>query len=88
MNRIQEVVIKPIRPQQGLIGFVSFVLDGSLFVSSIGLHERLDGQGYRLTYPTKKCGTTNIELFHPITRELSKEIESMVFAEAMRLFRK
>lgn len=65
----------PIKPTNGLIGFASVLLDNSLYLGSIGIHTRLDGQGLRLTYPTK--GTINV--FHPTTKELSKIIEQAVF---------
>ena len=71
-NLISEVQIVPVKPNNGLIAFASFVLDGKLYLSSIGIHKKLDGSGYRLTYPTKKAG---LNIFHPISKELGKEIE-------------
>ena len=86
MNKIEKIVIQPVIPNRGLIGFVSFVLDGKLQFSSIGLHVRMDESGYRLTYPTKKVGDRTFTLFNPLTHELSKDIETAVFAAAKQYF--
>lgn len=51
---VSEVNIQLIKPCDGLVGFASVVLDGQIYLSSIGIHQRLDGTGYRITYPTKK----------------------------------
>jgi len=83
---ITEVNITPIKPQNGLIAFASVVLDGCLFLGSIGLYARLDGTGYRLTYPTKKIGATNLNIYHPINKLLAKEIEKAVLDKAKTLF--
>lgn len=77
---VSEVQIIPIKPRDGLVAFASLVIDGKLYVSSIGVHTKLSG-GYRITYPTKKVGTRSIQLFHPITRELGREIEEVVIAK-------
>ena len=46
---ISEVNISLIKPQNGLIGFASLILEGNFYIGSIGVHQRLDGSGYRLT---------------------------------------
>lgn len=79
---ISEIHIVPIKPNNGLIGFASVLLNDSLYLGSIGIHTRLDGQGLRLTYPTK--GTINI--FHPTTKQLSKVIEEAVLDRAYSIF--
>jgi len=56
MEKVTEVQIKVIKPKEGLLGFASLVLNDSLYLSSIGIYGRLDGSGYRITYPTKKVG--------------------------------
>ena len=75
--QISEVQIIPIKANNGLVGFASFVLNNSLFLSSIGIYTRLDG-GYRLTYPTKKVGGINSSIFHPITKEMGQKIEMII----------
>lgn len=78
--KISEVQIIPIKPQNGLVAFVSFVLEGNLYLSSIGIVTRPEG-GYRLVYPTKKVGIRNINIFHPINKEFSQSIEKEVIGK-------
>lgn len=78
--QISEVNIHLIKPQGGLIAFASLIVDDSLFLSGIGIHCKLDGCGYRLTYPTRKAGQQSFEVFHPINRATGMEIERAVFA--------
>ncbi len=88
MTHISEIEIIPIKPQNGLLAFANFVLDEKFFLSSIAVHSRLDGNGYRLTYPTKNVGNKPLNLFHPINREVSKEVEKAViqkFKEVMQI---
>lgn len=77
MTNVNEIQIQFVKPQDGLIAFASIVLDNQLYLSSIGIFTKLDG-GYRLTYPTKKVGETSLQIFHPITKELSELIEQAV----------
>lgn len=86
MEKVTEVQIKVIKPKDGLLGFASLVLNNSLYLSSIGIYSRLDGFGYRITYPTKKVGNTDLQIFHPITRQLSQEIELAVTNKAKEVF--
>lgn len=78
--KISEIQIIPIKPQEGLVAFVSFVLDNNLYLSSIGIITRSEG-GYRLVYPTKKVGIRNINIFHPINREFAESIEKEVIGK-------
>lgn len=84
--QISEVQIKPTKPRDGLIGFASLVINKSLYLSSIGIFTRLNGQGYRITYPTKKVGSLDMQVFHPISKELGKEIEKEVIKKAEDIF--
>ena len=77
--KISEVNIILIKPRNGLIGFASLVINDALFLSSIGIHQKLNGNGYRLTYPTKKTGTNDMDIFHPINRETGKALEDTIF---------
>jgi len=74
---ISEIQIIPIKPQDGLVAFASFVLDDNLYLGSIGILTRPEG-GYRLLYPTKKVGIRNINIFHPINKEFAQSIEKEV----------
>jgi stage V sporulation protein G len=76
-NRISEIQIIPIKPQNGLIGFASLVLDGNLYLGSIGIMTRLNG-GYRLTYPTKTVGSRELNIYYPINKQFADAIEKEV----------
>jgi DNA-binding cell septation regulator SpoVG len=65
----------------GLVGFANIVMDGVLNLRGIGIYERIDGQGYRLTYPMKGNGYA----FHPLTTELSRDIEQAIFRDMKRV---
>ena len=82
---ITEVNIIPIKPQDGLIAFASVVVNESLYLSSIAIYTRLDGS-YRLLYPTKKLGERLVNLFHPISRETSRQIEDAIFKKCYEIF--
>lgn len=78
--KISEIQIIPVKPVDGLLAFVSFVLEDNLYLSSIALLTRPEG-GYRLVYPTKKVGIRNINIYHPINKEFAKLIEKEVFVK-------
>jgi len=86
--RITEIQIIPIKPQNGLVAFASFVLDGSLYLGSIGIVTRPNG-GYRLVYPTKKVAEKNLNIFYPINRDFALAIENEVvkqFEDVMKKY--
>lgn len=81
---ISEVQIDFIKPNNGLIGFASFVVDGSFYISSIAILTKLKGEGYRLTYPSKG----NFTICHPINKQASKEIEAAIFSKLNDVMKK
>ncbi len=83
---ITKIEILPIRPSNGLIAFASIEIDNRLYISSIGIHRKLNGSGYRITYPGKKIGKHNITICHPIEPKLSREIEHSICNKAQELF--
>ena len=83
--RISEIQIIPIKPQNGLVALASFVLDGNLYLGSIGVFTRPEG-GYRLTYPTKAVGSKSMNIFYPINKTFAQEVEKTIinrFEEVM-----
>ena len=84
--KITEIQITPIKPKDGLVGFASVVIENSLYLGFIGVYTRLDGSGYRLTYPTKKIGDNSINIYHPINKETSRAIEQAVFNKLKEIF--
>lgn len=87
-TRVSEVQIIPIKPVDGLVAFASCVIDSKLFVGSLGVHKLLDGTGYRITYPTKKLASRQINYYHPITRDAAVAIEEAVAAKCVELFKR
>jgi len=77
MERITEIQITPIKPRDGLIAFVSFVLDNRLYLGSVGIATRVQG-GYRLVYPTKRTANRNMNVFHPINKAFAEAIQNEV----------
>lgn len=82
--KISEVQIDFVKPNNGLIGFASFVIDGDVYISSVAIHSRLNGEGYRLTYPCKG----NFTICHPINKQASKEIEAAIFSKLNDVMKK
>lgn len=83
---IDEVNITPVKPNDGLVAFASCVIDGRIYVGSIGVHKLLDGSGYRITYPSKKIGSHQLNFFHPVTKEMGMLIERAITAKCVELF--
>jgi len=82
--KISEVNIEFIKPQDGLIAFASFVIEDSFYISSVAIHCKLDGGGYRLTYPSKGKHI----LCHPINKKASQVIEEAVFNKLKNVMNK
>lgn len=82
---ITEIQITPIKPQNGLVALASVVFDNSLYLGSIGVYARLDGSGYRITYPTKKLNGRDFNVYHPINRTTALTIEQAVLEKAEKV---
>ena len=82
--KITEIHIHPVTPHKGLVAFANIVLEGQLFLASIAVHEKRDGTGYRITYPTKGKGY----LFHPIDKPLSRALEQAIIHEVKTVLSK
>lgn len=76
--RITEVQIMPIKANDGLVAFASVLFDSCLYLGSIGVHKRIDGSGYRITYPNKAVAGKNMDIYHPINKETSRLIEEAI----------
>ena len=83
---ISEVQVQPVKPVDGLIAFASVLLDGQLYLSSMAVYRRLDNTGYRITYPAKRIGGRQLNVYHPITRELGELIEQAITAKCVEIF--
>lgn len=80
--QISEIQIIPIKPNNGLVAMASVVVENSLYLGSIGIHTKLNGNGFRITYPTKSLSGKNFNVFHPINRNVALEIEQAIIAKA------
>ncbi|MCA9388963.1 septation protein SpoVG family protein [Candidatus Berkelbacteria bacterium] len=85
--KLSEIEIIPVKPQGGLVAFASLVVNDSIYLGSIGIHQRLSG-GYRVVYPTKKVGVRDVSIFHPINRMTGKLIETAIVEKCEELFEK
>lgn len=77
---ITEIHIVPVKPNSGLVGFASCVIEKCLYLGSIGIFTRPDGS-YRLVYPTKKIGEKNINIFYPINSKLGQKLEQEIISK-------
>lgn len=84
--KVSEVQVVPIKPVNGLVAFAGCIIDDQLYVGSIGVHKKLDGSGYRLTYPTKMVGSHKVNFYHPIAKEAGLALETAVSEACQRLF--
>lgn len=75
---ITEVEIFPVKFHSGLFAFASVVINNHIYLGSIAVHKKLSG-GLRITYPTRKSNDTNFQIFHPISKEASSQIETAIF---------
>jgi DNA-binding cell septation regulator SpoVG len=66
-----------VKPNNGLVAFVSCILDNKWHVGNIAVYTRLGG-GYRLVYPTKKIKEENFNIFHPIRKDVGDKVEQEV----------
>lgn len=78
--QLSEIQVVPVKAKDGLVGFASLVYDNNLYLGSIGIFTRPQG-GYRLTYPTRKGTTGNFNVFHPINRQVSDQIEQAIISK-------
>ncbi len=77
LKMISEVQIVPVKADNGLIGFASFVLYETIYCGSVGIFSRPSG-GYRLVYPTRKVMGRDIDVYYPISRQVGLTIEQAV----------
>lgn len=83
--KITEVQLTPIKPKDGLVAFASVVIDNNVYLGSIGVHTRIDGSGYRITYPKKLVSDKQIDIYHPINKTAGQLIEAAIMAKAKQL---
>ena len=83
---VKEIQVIPVKPHNGLIAFASCVVDGKLYLGSIAIYTKLNGEGFRLVYPTKKIGDTNIPIFHPVNKDTAEAIQKAIIGKLESLY--
>ncbi len=78
--KISEVQIIPVKPNNGLVAFASFVIGDAIYFSSIAVMTRPNGD-YRLLYPTKKVSGRDISIYYPINKEVGRAIQEAVITK-------
>jgi len=78
---ITKVTIRKVVPKEGLVGFVSFVLDDCLYLGNIAIFSRLNQTTYRLVFPEKKVKDKVISLFHPVNSDFYFKLEEIINKE-------
>lgn len=78
---LSELVIRPLPPSSSsLIGFGSCIVNGSLRITSIGLHISPEGGLNPLNWPTKKVGNGYVFYAQPLNEEIA-ELFRVAFEE-------
>ncbi len=88
VTTVSEVTIIPIRATNGLVAFASCVVDGKIYIGGIGIYTKLDGTGYRLTYPNKKVNQNSVRLVYPINKEVGDKILTSIIDKYEELLKK
>ena len=86
---LSEIQIVPTKPKNGLVAFVSFVLNNQFFVGDIAIYTKIEGVGFRLVYPNKILfNGLRINCFKPITKGSGEAIEQAVLSQFENLIEK
>lgn len=62
-----------------LIGFVSFVINGDLFMNCMGVHLNKDKESVRIAYPKRSRKEVKMNVFNPINNKFSNKVSKEVF---------
>jgi len=74
---VTNIEIIPVRPKDGLVAFANCTIDNQLSIASIAIYTRMKG-GYRLVFPGKKLGDTQVNYVVPTSRESYTAIENAI----------
>jgi stage V sporulation protein G len=86
MNKLEisEIQILPVKPQNGLIAFCSFVLNNQFYIGDVAIYGRPSGNGLRLVYPNRRLANGKaVSCIHPI----SKDVGDHITEEVLRKYR-
>lgn len=85
--RITQIDFTPIPNENGLVGFMKIILNDCYLLEGIAVYICKDRQGYRVTYPNRKCGQKSIPIHYPTKPEISRMIETRVNEEVSKYYR-
>lgn len=82
MTSVKEVEVTFVKPKGGFIGFASCVVDDKWYFGNIAIYTCLEGEDYKVMYPTKKLKNgQNINTVHPINKEAEQAIKKAILAK-------
>ncbi len=84
---INEINILPVKPQNGLVAFASFVINNQIYIGNIAVYSSFTTEdGFRLVYPDKVLPNgKRISCVHPISRDAGESIKRAVVARYLEL---
>lgn len=84
---ISEIKIIPIKPQNGLVGFASLVLNNQFYIGNLGIYSAPSSkEGFRVTFPNKKLASGQVvDCFHPINKEAEEAVSSAIIKKYLDL---
>lgn len=84
---ISEIQIIPIKPQNGLVGFTSCVINNQFYVGNIAIYTSPSSAGgFRLVFPQKKLASGQVvDCFHPINKEAGELVSTAIIKKYVEL---
>lgn len=76
--QVRDIRISLVNGRNGLVGFVSCLVNESIRIDSIAIHQLANKTGYRIVYPRDK---RNRLYYFPINQKLRKQLEDAIFNE-------
>lgn len=84
---VSEIQIIPIKPQNGLVGFASAVINQQFRIANIAIYTSPSSKlGFRLVFPNKKLASGQvIDCFYPITKEAGELVSAAIIKKYVEL---
>jgi len=84
---VKEIQIIPVKLNNGLVAFVSFVINNQFYMGNIALYTSPSSpDGYRLVYPVRALSNgAKLPLVHPINRETGFAVQEIIIEEYIKL---
>ena len=84
---VSDIQIFPVRPQNGLIAFVSCIVNDVIYIGNIALFTSFTNpSGFRLVYPNKRLPNgQDASCVHPITKEAGLAISGAIIEKYLKV---